>query len=139
MNSLSTIEKIEKVMLLSSKNQSFCLFLAAKEVFKFWQSRNHQKDLHQTSNLFLKKYLSWYESKISDRELLTHSNTLYDTLPSSLESETHLRSAYVGISMHTVSVVALDRCEDVCFDMILTAVLYSAAAYCDIGKDAIRG
>jgi hypothetical protein len=113
--------------------QAQCVLIAAErccDVFRGWQ---HE----ESANDFLATAKKWLNGEISAEEFDGQANGFLDLLPSDLQKEADPSAGHAGYSLCDVAVIGLNKCDDVHSDILVTSVLYAAAAACRVGHDAI--
>ncbi len=113
--------------------QAQCVLIAAEQclnVFRGWQ---HE----ECANDFLAMSKKWLNGEISAEEFDGQAKEFLDLLPSDLREEADPSVGYAGYSLCDVAFIGLNKCDDVHWDILVTSVLYAAAAGCRVGHDAI--
>jgi hypothetical protein len=84
----------------------------------------------------LVRFAAWIEGSCSDTELDTYGQRLQELVPEDIRVDGDPPSAYAGWALRDVPLVALGQGEDTQDDIVVTAVLYAAAAASGRGSDA---
>jgi len=128
---------IEAVLGLPLPQQAACVTLAAVESAPVWSEWCRQRGVQDNSYELLAAFDRWLGDLASDEELNRIAERFFDTLPRDLCKEDEPSGGYAGYALHTIAMIALDKCEDLHPDIFHTSICYAAAAYCRIGIEAV--
>jgi hypothetical protein len=128
---------VDLICELPLQEQVTCMLIAAQTCLPVWQKWARHQDISDQSEILIDYFNRWLSHQVASEELDEVANTFFQTLPADLQEEADPVGGYAGIALHTVAMIALDKCEDVHSDIFYTGVLYSAAAFCGVGHEAV--
>jgi hypothetical protein len=132
------VHYVNAVCCLPLSQQADCVLLAAEARLPRWQQWCRQRAIIDLSDEIIERFIRWRGSGGSNEKsrLEEIAERLLESLPDDLRIEDDPAGGYAGWSLRDVLAIGLDQCEDVHDDILMTAILYAAAAHCGIGPEA---
>jgi hypothetical protein len=119
---------LDRVLSLPVSRRAYCILLAAEPVQHLWTKYCLTHELDDYSAGLIEAFRNWYSDEKMIVDLKGISDLFYKTLPRNLAQENDPAGGYAGWSLHDISMIALEQCEDVEPDILGSAVFYAAAA-----------
>ena len=116
--------------------QAFCVAQAAARVSHLWAERCERDGVADPAPDMLVRFGEWMQGSCGDTDLDGYGQQLQELVPEDIAVDSDPPSAYAGWALRDVPLVALGQGEDLQDDIVVTAVLYAAAAACRRGSDA---
>jgi len=128
---------IDLICELPLHEQAKCMLIAAQTCLPVWQIWASHQGISDQSEVLIDYFNRWLSHQVTAEELDEVANAFFQALPADLQKESDPTGGYAGIALHNVAMIALDQCEDVHSEIFHTGVLYSAAAFCGVGHEAV--
>jgi len=116
------------IMDLPLRGQSLCVWLAAEPVVEIWINWCIRHDINDLSNTFIVCFWRWYSGDATDAEFESSAQEFALLLPEDIRELKDPAGCMAGVALHDVAMIALDKCEDMHYDILILAVEYAAAA-----------
>jgi hypothetical protein len=131
------LECTDAICELPLHEQAVCALLAAEQSLSVWQRWAQRRHIEDYSKALIESFQRWLEQNELSQELNSIAHLFFQTLPIDLRMEDDPTGGYAGYALHNVAMIALDQCADVHRDIVYTGILYAAAAFCQIGHEAV--
>ncbi|HZJ22858.1 MAG TPA: hypothetical protein VFD54_06090 [Anaerolineales bacterium] len=128
---------VDLICELPLQEQATCMLIGARTCLPVWQNWARHQGISDQSEVLIEYFNRWLSHQAKSEELDDVANAFLQTLPSDLRKVADPTGGYAGYALHTVAMIALGKYEDVHSDMFYTGVLYSAAAFCGVGHEAV--
>lgn len=129
--------RLARVLELPLREQAICVFTAAEMSLPDWEGWENANRLPPLASELRRRFQRWLNGKASDGDLGASGDELFKVLPEDLTKMENPSAGEAGYALMDVSMIALDKCEEVHEDILCTAIFYAAAAATNTRKPAI--
>jgi hypothetical protein len=130
--------QFERILGLPVKQQARCLLRAlerAYPVWEDWEARRHPRSRHGAA--LLNACRGWVAGTVASERLNGLRKKFRPRERTALLDKDSLFAGYVGYALHAIPLIALEQCQDVHDDILITSVVDCARAVLRIPNESV--